>query len=64
MARRLKETPPRLVLDLRPGQQEAFRELCEAMFPGAVLQQSHVLRTLVKEACVKHKIKWPEPEKK
>jgi len=64
MARKQKEVPPRLVLDLKPGQLDAFKALCEAMFPGAVLQQSHVLRTLVKDACAKHKVKWPEPEKK
>jgi hypothetical protein len=60
MARTNKEVPPRLVADLKPGQLEAFKTLCEAMFPGADASQSHVLRVLVKEACAKHKVKWPE----
>lgn len=69
-AKRKYKKIPRIVLDLSGDpelsaeRKEAFDALCEAMFPGAEASYSHVMRTLIKEACAKHKIKWPEPEKK
>jgi hypothetical protein len=61
-AKRKYKKIPRVVLDLAPERKEAFDSLCEAMFPGANASYSHVMRTLIKDACGKHKIKWPETD--
>ncbi len=60
---------PRIVLDLSvepklaAERKKAFDDLKEAMYPGANASYSHVMRTLIKEACKKHKIEWPEDGK-
>jgi hypothetical protein len=60
---------PRIVLDLAVDpklateRKKAFDALRESMYPGADTSYSHVMRTLIKEACKKHKIEWPEDGK-
>jgi hypothetical protein len=57
---RKREKIPRLVLDLSDAQKIAFREVCDAKYPGANATFSHVLRKLIEEACTQYKIRWPE----
>jgi hypothetical protein len=59
-----EKTLPRLAVDVSEEEHAAFRELCDAIFPGANASIKTVLLKLIRDACKKHNIEWPAPEKK
>jgi hypothetical protein len=57
-----EKTLPRLAVDVSEEEHAAFRDLCNAIFPGASMKI--ILLKLIRDACKKHDIEWPAPEKK